>query len=96
MNVLRHQNIAGDDQAVAKTHSLQHTFEDAVGLWTFKERLPAVTTEGKKMKTAAMLITVEASGHTGGIVLPDLAVGRCAHPPFAAKTRRMGHPDSCG
>jgi hypothetical protein len=57
MNVLRHQNISGHDKTVPRTHRLELSLEDSVGSLPRQQRLPAITTEGQEMKTAALLVT---------------------------------------
>jgi hypothetical protein len=39
------------------THRLQLTLEDGVRSLPRQQRLPAITTEGEKMKAAALLVT---------------------------------------
>ena len=56
VNVLRHQDIPGHHEAIPSAHCLKFTFEDAVGSLTRQQRQPAITTEGQKVKTSALLV----------------------------------------
>ena len=57
VNVLRHQNIPGHHEAIPSAHCFKFMFEDAVGSLTRQQRQPAITTEGQKVKTSALLVT---------------------------------------
>jgi hypothetical protein len=68
MHVLRHKNIPSRHEAIPYTHGL--TLEDAIGSLPRQQRLPAITTEGQKVKTAAPLITNNVLCRDEKIVLP--------------------------
>jgi hypothetical protein len=72
--MFRHQNISRNYEAVFLPDYLKLTLEDGVGSVPRQQRLPAITTEGQEVKTAALLVTNEALGHDGKIL--RRAVGR--------------------
>ena len=57
--MFRHQHKARYHKAVPRTHDLKLTLEDAIGLRRVQQRLAPITTEGHKVKTAALLVTDE-------------------------------------
>lgn len=57
MDVLRHQNIPGHYKAIPHTYRLKFSLEDAVSSLPRQQRLPVITTEGRKIKTTALLVT---------------------------------------
>jgi hypothetical protein len=70
MNVLRHQNITSNHKAISLTHHLKFTLEDSVRRSVAQQRLPAITTEGEKVKDSAVLITNKSIRHDKRIRLP--------------------------
>ena len=90
MNVLRHQNISSNHEAVPHTQGLKLTLEDGVRRLRAQQRLTTITTERDKVKTAALLVTDELR-HNWRILYPPMSELH-ASPPFARKKRRMGHP----
>ena len=94
---------SADERAPASEHSqqpqihtadarLKLTLEDAARRSVIQQRLPAITTEGEKVKTSALLVTDKPLRHDRRILLPIRSVQVRAFPPFARKKRRMGHP----
>jgi hypothetical protein len=66
----RHKHITGNHKAISKTHRFKHIFKYAVHCCGVQKRLPAITTEGEKVKTSAFLVADQSVGHDGGIVKP--------------------------
>jgi hypothetical protein len=57
MDVLRHDNIAANNKAVPDSHHFQGTLKQAARRRRAEIRKTAITTEGQKMKTTALLKT---------------------------------------
>jgi hypothetical protein len=57
MNVLRHQYIASNHEAIARAHGFKLLLKDAIGSFPRQQRLTAITAERHKVKTAALLAT---------------------------------------
>jgi hypothetical protein len=70
MNVFGHHNISGNHKAVPQTHSLKPPLENAVGSLPRQQCLPTITTEGQKVRTAALLVTNKPICHDGRILYP--------------------------
>jgi hypothetical protein len=56
VNMLGHNNISGDNEAVALPHLLQYLLEDAVSGPFSEQGLSLVITEGHKVEVARILI----------------------------------------
>jgi hypothetical protein len=63
MNVFRHHDIACNHKSVPLTHRLKLTLEDAARRIVIQQRLPAITTEGEKVKTSALQVTDKPFRH---------------------------------
>jgi hypothetical protein len=63
MNVLRHHDIASNHESVPLTHRLKLTLEDTARRIVIQQRPPAITTEGEKVKTSALLVTDKPFRH---------------------------------
>jgi hypothetical protein len=70
MNMLGHQDIAPNDKAIPLTHRLKFTLEDTVRTRIAQQRLPSITTEGKKVKDSALLVADKPLRHDGKILQP--------------------------
>ena len=90
MNVFRHHNITGNHKTISHAHGFKLTLEDTVRLRCTQQRLPAITTEGKKVKTSALLITDKPLRHDRAILLPIKPVKDRGLPPFATKNEGWG------
>jgi len=56
MHVFGHDNVTRYNEAVLLPHLFQLLLEDAISGSRFKQRLPSITTEGKKVEIASVLI----------------------------------------
>jgi len=54
--MLGHDDVAGDDEAVASPHHVQFLLEDAVSGSRCEQRLPSIATEGNEVEVARVLI----------------------------------------
>jgi hypothetical protein len=91
VNMLRHEDVSSDNEAILSSHALKLKFEDFVGSASRQQRLSQVATEGEKVKHAAVLIADKVFRHRKGI-LRWLDVGVSAFPPFARKKAKDGAP----
>jgi hypothetical protein len=64
MNVLRHQDVAGNHKAIPHPDGLKFPSEDSAGRGPAQQRLATITTERYKVKTAALLV-MDEPGHDG-------------------------------
>ena len=55
--MLGHQNIACNDKFVPQAHAFKRALEDRVSSGLGQQRLPSITTEGKKVENAALLVS---------------------------------------
>lgn len=93
MDVLGHQNISGSDKGIALPNAFELVLEDAIGAGRGQQRLPSITTEGKKVEDAAFLVSDKAPGHDRRILIRSRRGRVYRFPP--CKRRRMGHPRCC-
>jgi hypothetical protein len=63
MNVFRYHDIACNHESVPLTHRLKLTLEDSARRHVVQQRLPAITTEGEKVKTSALPVTDKPLRH---------------------------------
>jgi hypothetical protein len=63
MNMLGHQNIACNDKSVPQTRAFKRALEDRVSSGLGQQRLPSITTEGKKVEDAALLVANKSLRH---------------------------------
>jgi len=68
MNVLRHENVARNYEAITNAHRLKFTLEDAACRCAAQQWLPSITAEGEKVEATRFLVADKAFGHDGGIV----------------------------
>src|SRR6185437_4625691 len=95
MNMFGHQDVAGNHKAVAPTYSLELTLEDAVRCRVVQQRQPPITTEGEKVKYAAVVIADKPLGHDGSIVAGIGLVEFVAAHPSLERSEGWGTP-VCG
>ena len=63
MNMLRHDDISGDVEAVLAACLLQRELETSLGMWRSQEWLPAITTEGHEVQVSSLLIPLQSPRH---------------------------------
>jgi len=92
VNMLRHQHVSGDDEAVPLPHRLKFAFEDTPRRLAFQERLPSITTKGDEMEAAGLLVAHKPFGHDGRSLNPIQPARVRGRPPFARKKAKDGAP----
>jgi hypothetical protein len=86
VNVLGHQDIGCDDEALLSARLFQEPLDGVFGLGSAQEGLPLVATEGDEVEELGLLKAFEAGRHGGARSLhPVLTVGageESRGPPF--------------
>src|SRR5579863_6145831 len=86
MDMLRHQDITGNNQLRAQARPLQRLFKGPIAIARSQQWFSPVTAECHEVKDAALLITDEALRHDAESLLSRDPTLR------ASIARRMGHP----
>jgi hypothetical protein len=63
VDVLRHDDVSQNDEAIATAHSLQDVQEDIAFALGAEKRLAAITTGGDKMQVARAVVTLKVARH---------------------------------
>src|SRR5271170_5112691 len=94
MDMLRHDDIAGNREEIAQADALQRIFEEILGR-SYSEVIATVeTTEGEKVKVPRLLIADALAFHAprGYSNFQSGCSGNWGHPPRSPKARDRGHP----
>ena len=70
VDMLRYDNIPGDNKPVLEPALLQGVFEQVLRLRRCEVREAVITTEGEKVHLASLLVSLEPRGHDGEINRP--------------------------
>ena len=93
MNVLRHQHIAEEEEAVALPKCFKGVQRDSAGTVIAKIGQPTITTEGEKVVVAFGLVALEPAGHRSMVSIVDPKTrGSACEPTHAQRTRMNGAP----
>src|SRR5258708_3114114 len=79
MDVVRHHDVAGDDEIVAGTHNLQRALKELARRHRAKVLEALIAAKCDEVETATFLITYKAFRH-GSILLSHISRSRCGPP----------------
>src|SRR6266536_932662 len=79
MDVVRHHDVAGDDEIVADTHNLQRALKELARRHRAKLFAAVIAAKRDEVETATFLITYKAFRH-GRILLSHISKSRCGPP----------------
>ena len=66
MEVLRHDDIADNDKAIAAAHLLEHLQKQTAALRCTQDRTAVITARGDEMQVAPAITSSETFGHARG------------------------------
>ena len=89
-----HDDVAVDLHPEAAVHLLDGQDEEPVHFVGNKSRLPAVTTEGRKVSLSGALQALEAAGHAESYasVSTQVSAQRLARNPSTSSGQALGYP----
>jgi hypothetical protein len=63
MDVLRHDDVSQNDEAIAAAHFLQHVQEEIASVRGAEKGLATIATGGDKVQIAGAVVTLKVSRH---------------------------------
>ncbi len=79
VDMLRHDNVTGDDETVAESYEFESVFEEIACGGCSEMLLAVVTTEGEEVEVIRMFVTDKSSGHWWSLVRFDSNVSDLSH-----------------